>query len=1100
MKRLNAGRCSKAGNKYIICMRLKSCLSFCLTVVLAVNRLGGQNIQTVVQTGHYAAVTAVCYSNDGSFIATGSEDKTIKLWRKSDGKEIRSYAGNDDEITYVEINKQGTYILSVSKSGTLMIWDLISGKILKKMKPAGDRYSCASFAPEGQSVITGSRKSGIAVLDIQTGNKVTEYKTVPTDLYSEKAFDYAQSKTVKYSNDGQFVVAGVADNTAILWDAASGKEIRKYKRTNSTCSSCLTEAQISGDNKYVIAAYNDSIKVFNRETGALVKELFGQGGSPEGLCISQDSKYIAAFEYGVAEVWSLSSWKLVTKTGNYNEKRVMSLAINPDGKQIVTGSEKRTADIWEIPSGKSLLTLRGYLNQVDERILTDSYMYWAGFVNEAKLSPDGRFIAVGRTGNNAKLIDFKTGKVFKTLTGHKSMVISLCFSKDGKYLATGGLDGKAIIWDVEKGTPVKTFTFPDEKEAIYSVDFSADGKMLAAAIWGGLVVIWDVQSGDRLRAISPHDGRGCYQVKFTPNGVYFISAGLDKKLKLIEIDTGEEIRTFIGHTNETLVNSINFNAAGDKFITSAWDGTIRVWDLLSGLQLIKIKGHPGGVYSAKFDPSGKFIVSGGDDFMVRLWDATTGALVSEFSGHQGGVGDVNITADLKYIISGSRDGSIRIWNVEEKRELVSLIFLNENDWFIRNPEGYFDASEGAFSSISFVKGTELYSISQFFNEFYRPGLYSEAFGKSNPAFRQNMVQTIEKYPPPTVEIVLPDGTSAVDNPMSAFMVKVTNKGGGVKEFKVMQNGKRQEVDYSDLRRMTKAGQYAMKTFDLNLVPGANEISISAFSDGDIESQPASLNVVYNGLQRTSDCYMISIGINKYENENLNLTYARMDAQAFAEQINLKGVKLFSKIHSYILLDKDATKAKILTTLDEISKVMKKEDVFVFFYAGHGSMVENGFYFITSEITGLYQKDKLKDALYVKDLQDKFKMLPALKQVVFIDACQSGSSVDVLAMRGGAEEKALAQLSRSSGIHVMASSESQQQSAEIKSLGHGVFTYVLLEALKGKADGAPMDSKITVYEIKSFLDDQVPEISYRLIRHKQFPSTFSIGHDFPIVME
>jgi len=137
---------------------------------------------------------------------------------------------------------------------------------------------------------------------------------------------------------------------------------------------------------------------------------------------------------------------------------------------------------------------------------------------------------------------------------------------------------------------------------------------------------------------------------------------------------------------------------------------------------------------------------------------------------------------------------------------------------------------------------------------------------------------------------------------------------------------------------------------------------------------------------------------------------------------------------------------------------------------------------------------------VKELQEKFKQLPALKQVVFIDACHSGASVDLLAMRGDDQEKALAQLSRSSGIHVMASSESQQTSAEIQSLGHGVFTYVLLEALKGKADGSPKDSKVTVYELKSYIDDQVPELSFRLIRHKQFPSTFSIGHDFPLVVD
>jgi hypothetical protein len=568
---------------------------------------------------------------------------------------------------------------------------------------------------------------------------------------------------------------------------------------------------------------------------------------------------------------------------------------------------------------------------------------------------------------------------------------------------------------------------------------------------------------------------------------------------MTEIDTGEEIRNFIGHKDATLINSISFSPSGDKFITSGQDGTVRVWDIASGLQVMKLKAHPGGAYCASFDPSGKFIVTGGDDFMVKLWDAGSGEMISEFAGHKGGVGDVNITSDLKYIISGSRDGSIRVWNVSTKKELVSVVFLNENDWFIKNPEGYFDATEGAYSSISFVKGTEIYNIGQFFNEFYRPGLYGEVFG-NNPAFRQNLMQTVEKYPPPTVEIVMPETGQPTDNAFATFMVKVTNNGGGVKEFKVMQNGKRQEVDYSDLKRMSKAGQYAMKTFDLNLVPGNNEVSVSAFSDGEIESTEASIDLVYKGLQKSSDCYVLSIGINKYENEAMTLTYARPDAQAFADALNAKAGKLFNKIHVYTLLDKDATKAKILSALDDMTKLMKKEDVFVWFYAGHGSMVENGFYFITSEVTGMYQKDKLQGALYVKELQDKFKLLPALKQVVFIDACQSGSSVEALAMRGGAEEKALAQLSRSSGIHVMASSESQQQSAEIKSLNHGVFTYVLLEALNGKADGAPLDSKVTVYEIKSYIDDQVPDISYRLIRHKQFPSTFSIGHDFPLVME
>jgi len=1071
-----------------------------LTVfILSAMEAISQPVETVIQAGHYGAVTSVCFSPDNKFIATGSADKTIILWRSSDGRQIRTFSGNSDDVIHIEFNKQGNAILSLGDDGTVILWDIASGKEIKRFKLTDDRFTCASVHPDGKEIVTGSRKSGVSTWDITTGKKIRDYKAVSQDLLSARGFAYQESGSVIFSSDGGFIVAGAGDNTAIVWNAKTGVEIRKFKKTRTSCTSCIAEAAITSDNKYIITAGTDSIKIFDRSSGKPVKELCGRGGSLKGLRISMDDRYAAAVEYGVAKVWDMNTGKIVTQAGDYSKNRTLAVAISPDGNILITGSEKRITEAWKIPSGEKRMVLEGYLNQIDERILTDSYMYWAALVNEAKLSPDGKFIAIGRTGNNARLIDFQTGKVHKTLRGHKSMVISLCFSPDSRYLATGGIDGKAIVWDVESGNPVQTITFRDEKLALFSVDISSDGKMLATADWGGFVYIWDIETGKMIQGVSPHDRMGVYQVKFSSNGAYFISAGLDRKLKLTEIDTGQEIRIFTGHTN--LVNSINLSPDGNRIITSGWDGTVRIWDFYSGLQVVKIRAHEGGVYNAKYDPSGEYIVSGGDDFLVKQWNASTGEMICKLEGHRGGVGDVNITKDLRFIISGSRDGSVRIWNVAERKELVSVIFLNENDWFMKNPDGYFDASAGAFNSISFVKGTEIYSINQFFNEFFRPGLYREMlFGEDLKTIWKNISRTIESSPPPAIEIILPEDGSAVESPLVTLMVKVTNSGGGIKEFKVMHNGKRQEVDASELRRMTKPDQYTTKTFNVSLIPGENVISVSAFSNGDIESEQKDIKLIYKGLQKNSDCYVLSVGINKYKNENLNLTYARPDAQAFASFMKTKGDKLFNKIHTFAIYDDNATKPKILSAIEEISKVIRKEDVFVFFYAGHGSMENGVFYFITSEITGLYQQDKLKDALQVNELQEKFRLLPALKQVVFVDACHSGGSVETLAMRGASEEKALAQLSRSSGVHVMASSEREQQSAEIKSLGHGVFTYVLLEALSGKADGAPADSKITIYEIKSYIDDQVPEVSFNLIRHRQFPSTFSMGHDFPLVME
>lgn len=1068
-----------------------------LFLVATFTHVSAQRMETVVQAGHYGEVTAAAYSPDGLLVATGSEDKTIKLWRSSDGREIRTYQGSSGTVNYLEFSPDGTGILSLSDDGTWTVWETETGKIRNQGKPENGRYTSVSYNPNGKLIVAGTRKSHISVIDIANGSIKMVLKAKIEDLYMDSQHDYPGSQSVSYSADGKYIIAGVSDYTSILFDAATGKEIKKFKRKDSSCTSCLVEARITPDNKYILSAGSDSVQMFDVASGKLVKEYYGEGGDAESLTLSADGKLLAGMEYGTIYVWERETGKQVLKTGDYYEGKAVSLAFSPDGKRLLAGNEKRTADIINISTGKSEISLRGNLNQIDESIITQPQMYWAAMTNEVKLSPDGRFIAVSRTGNNAKLIDFATGRIYKTLRGHDNMVLSLAFSKDGKYLATGGVDGKAIVWEVESGEKVREISFPDKREAIYSVDISDDNTLLATASWGGYVMIWDIATGERITAVSPHERTAVYKVKFMPGAVYFISAGLDKNLKLIEIDTGEEIRSFTGHTE--LINSISLNSTGDKFVTSGWDGTIRVWDFLSGLQLLRIRAHEGGVYSASFDKSGKYLVSGGDDFAVKYWDSSTGKLLTQFTGHQGGVGDAGITSDLKYIVSGSRDGSVRIWDVAANREMVTMIFLNENDWFIRNKEGYFDASEGAFNSVSFVKGTELYSAGQFFNEFYRPGLYGDTFRGDSTRFRQDIRSTVAKYPPPAVEVVMPENNYISNDNIVSFSVRVTNNGGGVNDFRVMHNGKRQEVDYSDLKRMTRAGQEAIKTFTLALVPGENEIRVTAFSEGDIESEPATVLVNYSGLQKVADCYILSIGINRYENENMNLTFARNDAEAFAAEISKNGVSLFNKIHTYTLLDQNATKGGIIATLDKIALEMKKEDLFIFFFAGHGSTVDNTFYFITSEITGMYQADKLLGALQVGELQERFKKLPSLKQVVFVDACHSGGSVEGLAMRGATEEKALAQLSRSSGVHVMASSEESQQSAEIKSLNHGVFTYVLLEALRGKADGSPADSKITVYELKSYIDDQVPEISYNLIRHRQFPSTFSIGHDFPLII-
>ena len=115
--------------------------------------------------------------------------------------------------------------------------------------------------------------------------------------------------------------------------------------------------------------------------------------------------------------------------------------------------------------------------------------------------------------------------------------------------------------------------------------------------------------------------------------------------------------------------------------------------------------------------------------------------------------------------------------------------------------------------------------------------------------------------------------------------------------------------------------------------------------------------------------------------------------------------------------------------------------------------------------------------------------------MLLDACKSGSVL--VAFRGFEDRKALSQLSRSTGVHIVAASTKDQFAAEVKELGHGVFTYTLLEGLKGKA--ATEGKAVTVKKLMAYVEEQLPEITKKYKQEAQNPVVDSRGMDFPLVI-
>ena len=124
----------------------------------------------------------------------------------------------------------------------------------------------------------------------------------------------------------------------------------------------------------------------------------------------------------------------------------------------------------------------------------------------------------------------------------------------------------------------------------------------------------------------------------------------------------------------------------------------------------------------------------------------------------------------------------------------------------------------------------------------------------------------------------------------------------------------------------------------------------------------------------------------------------------------QGKEIYSNVVLHQLFDKEATKENILKKVNELKNQVSVNDVFVFYYAGHGSMIDGKFYLVSSSASRLYDGDKMDDyGIEAAQLQQAMLEIKALKQLIVMDACQSGGSVEILAQRGAPEEKAIAQL-------------------------------------------------------------------------------------------
>jgi WD40 repeat protein len=380
--------------------------------------------------------------------------------------------------------------------------------------------------------------------------------------------------------------------------------------------------------------------------------LTGHTSSVQSVAFNPDGNTLATGSRdGTARLWDVRA-RRQPATLTHLTRSVDSAVFSPDGKTLATGSEDRTVRLWDVPTHRLLAPL-------------------ADATTPAIFSPDGSTLATG--GSDAtvvKLWDVRTRRPLAQLPGPgSSSVLYVAFSPDGNILATtGGSDRTVLLWDTRTHRQLATLT--DQTGIVQSVAFSPDGNTLATGDNDAAVQLWDVRAHRQLATLTGHTGT-VRSIAFSPDGTTLATGSDDRTVRLWDVQARRALLILYGHTGA--VNSVAFSPGGDTLATGGEEATVRLWDMQAGRPLAALTGGRGSGSDVAFSPGGQILATpGSDDHTIRLWDARTHRPLAALTGHTDSVQSMSFSPDGNTLATGSADRTVRLWDARTHSLLATL--------------------------------------------------------------------------------------------------------------------------------------------------------------------------------------------------------------------------------------------------------------------------------------------------------------------------------------------------------------------------------------------------------------------------------------------
>ena len=551
--------------------------------------------------GHTNPACAVCMTPDGHVAVSGSSNGTIIAWDLESGRILRKIVENVTglgDISNLDISQNGKVVISASSKNKVIFWGIESCSIIFKLNNDDNSFS---MSPDGRIVVSWidfpknpeSLMKGflLNVWDLQTGK-------LKYALQNGGKISF-----VRVTPDGRMAVS-VRENELKLWNLDTGTLIRTIE--GETVS--ISDISISADGRVALAGYLDNTLIlWDLEKGMISPGLQGHRGSVDMVTVGPNPKFVITGSKSELKIWDPETGKYI-RAFEKHMSDIAAVCVTSDGRKVVSGDVNNTLIVWDFESGRLLYELDGghlAKSESEHYIQFGLRQMFEGFHHkELYVTPDGRRVLWSAGKQPPRVWDLETGKLLHELEGHTDMINTISLTPDGRKTVSGSGDKTVIVWDLESGKPILTFKEPND--SVVAIRMTSDGQGAVFIYENDTVIIWHLKDGKQMLNFK------CPLItalSMTPDGRNAVSLSIDGIIIVWDLRTGKPLRTFEDFGPPQLHNSVkitpdrqspplvqrpnkyqsSFNmlkiTPDGQTVVSVTDNTLTLWNFKTGNKL-----------------------------------------------------------------------------------------------------------------------------------------------------------------------------------------------------------------------------------------------------------------------------------------------------------------------------------------------------------------------------------------------------------------------------------------------------------------------------------------------------------------------------------